>query len=84
MYVSKIIKLFGETCEMIKKEIIEAIKLYHTTTKVVCQGDAICGQFLTFKEVEQNKREALVRLQKASKEDLINYLISDNVVTKQY
>ena len=43
------------------------------------EGDATCFKILTFEEVEQNKREALSRLQQASKEDLINYLISDNI-----
>lgn len=64
---------------MTKKEIFEAVKLYYTTGKAVCEGDGICFKTLTFEEVKQNKKEALARLQQASKEDLINYLISDDI-----
>ncbi len=62
---------------MTKKEIFEAVELYYTTGKVVCQGDATCIQKLTFEEEQQNKQEALARLRQASKEDLINYIIRD-------
>ena len=64
---------------MTKKEILEAVELYYKTSEVVFEGDATCFKILTFEEVKQNKREALSRLQQASKEDLINYLISDNI-----
>lgn len=64
---------------MTKKEILEAVELYYKTCKVVFEGDATCFKILTFEEVKQNKRKALARLQQASKEDLINYLISDNI-----
>lgn len=64
---------------MTKKEILEAVELYYKTSEVVFEGDATCFKILTFEEVKQNKKEALTRLQKASKEDLINYLISDNI-----
>ena len=68
-----------KNCEMTKKEILEAVELYYKTSEVVFEGDATCFKILTSEEVEQNKREALARLQQASKEDLINYLISDNI-----
>ena len=64
---------------MTKKEILEAVELYYKTSEVVFEGDETCFKILTFEEVKQNKREALSRLQQASKEDLINYLISDNI-----
>lgn len=64
---------------MTKKEILESVELYYKTSEVVFEGDATCFKILTFEEVKQNKKEALTRLQKASKEDLINYLISDNI-----
>lgn len=64
---------------MTKKEILEAVELYYKTSEVVFEGDATCFKILTFEEVKQNKKEALTRLQQASKEDLINYLISDNI-----
>ena len=68
-----------KNCEMTKKEILEAVELYYKTSEVVFEGDATCFKILTSEEVEQNKREALARLQQASKEDLINYLIPDNI-----
>ena len=64
---------------MTKKEILEAVELYYKTGKAVFEGDALCFKTLTFEEVKQNKKEALSRLQQASKEDLINYLISDDI-----
>lgn len=64
---------------MTKKEILEAVELYYKTGRAVFEGDALCFKTLTFEEKEQNKKAALTKLQQASKEDLINYLISDDI-----
>ena len=63
---------------MTKKEILEAVELYHKTGKAIFEGDALCFKTLTFEEVKQNKREAGARRQQGGEEEVINYLRAED------
>ena len=63
-----------------RNKIEELIKLYHTDSEVICEGNVTSYKRLPLDKVMENRRMAKGKLLELSKEQLVSYILNKKEV----
>ena len=64
-----------------RNKIEELIKLYHTDSEVICEGNVTSYKRLPLEKIMENRRMDKEKLLELSKEQLVSYILNKKEVT---